>query len=137
MTYDEREMKFGFQFSFTYGVPSILIVDDGQEVVGNLVTKCPLVYERSAGGFEKRVKCVTLVVYWEGKIGDVENLGSGGNVLVKILEQKRFRVLGLIPYARNGSTKEERSKEVERVLLTIWGVTGHACGLVMLSEDEE
>lgn len=38
---------------------------------------------------------------------------------------------------RDGSTKVKRSKEVEPVLLTIWGVTGHACGLVMLSEEEE
>ena len=39
MTYDEREMKFSFQFSLTYGVPPILIPDGGQEVVGYLVAK--------------------------------------------------------------------------------------------------
>lgn len=39
MTYDEREMKLGFQLGFTYGIPSILAVDGGQEVVGDLVPK--------------------------------------------------------------------------------------------------
>lgn len=39
VTYDEREMKFGLEFGFTYGVPSILIMDDRQEMVGDLVTQ--------------------------------------------------------------------------------------------------
>lgn len=37
VTYDEGEMKFCFQFSLTCGIPSILVSDDGQEVVGDLV----------------------------------------------------------------------------------------------------
>jgi hypothetical protein len=32
-------MKFGFQFGLTSGIPSILIADGGQDVVGDLVTK--------------------------------------------------------------------------------------------------
>jgi hypothetical protein len=32
-------MKFGFQFSLTYGIPPILIPDGRQEVVGDLVAK--------------------------------------------------------------------------------------------------
>ena len=39
VTYDEREMKFCFQFSLTRGISSILVSDDGQEVVGDLVTE--------------------------------------------------------------------------------------------------
>lgn len=80
---------------------------------------------------------MTPVVNGEGEVVDVEKLCGGRNVLVEILKQKRLRVLGLISRARNGSTKEKRSKEVESEWLTIWGVTGHAWGLVMLSEEEE
>ena len=69
---------------------------------------------------------MTLVVYGEGEVVDVEKLCGGRNVLVKILEQKSLRVLRLISCAKNGSTKEKRSKVVESVWLTIWGVTGHA-----------
>lgn len=92
VTYNEGEMKFGFQFSLTYGIPSILVADDGQEMVGHLVTERPLVRKRGASGFEKRVKCMTFVVNWEGEIGDVEKLCGGGDVLVEILEQECFRV---------------------------------------------
>ena len=39
MTYDEREMKLGLQFSLACGIPPILVADGGQDVVGNLVTE--------------------------------------------------------------------------------------------------
>lgn len=38
VTYDEGEMKLGLQFSFARGIPPILASDDGEEVVGNLIT---------------------------------------------------------------------------------------------------
>jgi len=136
VTYYEREMKFGLQFSLTYGIPPILIPDGRQEVVRDLVAKRPLVRERGTGGIEKRFKCVTLVVNGEGEVVDVGELCGGRDVLVEILEQKRLGVLGLMPCARNGSTKEERGK-MESGWLTIWGVTGHAWGFVMLSDEEE
>ena len=39
VTYDQGEMKFGLQFSLTRGIPSILVADGGQQVVGDLVAK--------------------------------------------------------------------------------------------------
>ena len=39
VTYDEGEMKFGFQFSLTNSIPPILIPDGRQEVVGDLVAE--------------------------------------------------------------------------------------------------
>ena len=39
VTYDEGEMKLGFQFSLTRGISSILVTDGGQDVVCNLVTE--------------------------------------------------------------------------------------------------
>ena len=80
---------------------------------------------------------MTLVVNGEGEVVDVEELCGGRDVLVEILEQKRLGVFGLMSCARNGSMKEKRSKEVESEWLTIWGVTGHAWGFVMLSDEEE
>ena len=80
---------------------------------------------------------MTLVVDREGEIVDVEALCGRGNVLVEILEQKCLGVLGLISFERDGSTRVNRAKEVGSGWLTIWGVTGHAWGLVMLSDEEE
>ena len=80
---------------------------------------------------------MTLFVNGEGEVGDVEKLSSGRDVLVEIMKQKCFCVFRLMSYARDGSVKKKRGKEVEPGLLTIWGVTGHAWGLVMLSEEEE
>jgi hypothetical protein len=96
VTHDEGKMKFSFQFSLTYGVPPILVSDGGQEVVCDLVTECPFVRECRTGSFEKRVKCVTLFVNGEGKVGDVEKRSSGGDILVEIMEQKCFRVFRLM-----------------------------------------
>jgi len=39
VTYYEREMKLGFQFSLANGISPILVPDGGQEVVGDLVTQ--------------------------------------------------------------------------------------------------
>lgn len=110
MTYDEGEMKLSLQFSFTRGVPSILVSNDGEEVVGYLVTQRPLVRECCTCGFEKRVKCMTLFVNGEGEVGDVEKLSSGRDVLVEIAKQKCFCMFRLMSCARDGSTKEKRSK---------------------------
>ena len=96
MTYDEGEMKLSFQFGLTCGIPSILVADGRQEMVGDLVTQRPLVRERGPGGFEKRVECASLVVEGEGEVCDVETLRSRRYVLVEILEEKRFCVFRLI-----------------------------------------
>ena len=79
---------------------------------------------------------MTLFVNGEGEVGDVEKLGGGRDVLVEIMEQKRFCVFRLMSCTRDGSAKEKRSK-AGSILLTIWGVTGHTWGLVTLSEEEE
>lgn len=83
MTYYEREMKLGFQFSLTYGISPILIPDGGQEVVRDLVPKRPLVRERGTGCVEERFERVTPVVNGEG---NVKKLCGRRNVLVEILE---------------------------------------------------
>ena len=110
VTYDERKMKFRFQFSLTRGISSILVSDDEQEVVGDLVTERPLVRKCCTGGFEERVKCVTLFVNGEGEVGDVEKLGGGRDVLVEIMEQKRLCVFRLMSCTRDGSAKEKQGK---------------------------
>lgn len=48
---------------------------------------------------------MALFVDWEGEVGDVKNLGSGGDVLVEILEEKCFRVFRLNSYAGMGQRK--------------------------------
>lgn len=88
----EGQVKFGFQFSLTRGIPPILVSDGGQEVVGDLVTERPLVRQPHTGGFKELVECATLVVDEEGEVGNVEKLCGGGNVLVKVLKQERLRV---------------------------------------------
>jgi hypothetical protein len=118
VTYDEGEMKLGFQFGLACGIPSILVANGGQEMVGDLVTQRPLVRKCGPGGFEKRVKCASLVVEGEGEVCDVETLRSRRYVLVEILEEKRFCVFRLISCARDGSTKVEQ-KKWSRVLLTV------------------
>ena len=99
MTYYEREMKLGFQLGLACGIPSILVSDGGQEAVCNLVTQCPLVRECYTGVFEKRFKRVTLFVNGEGEVGYIEKLGSRGDVLIEIIEQKGFCVLRLMSCA--------------------------------------
>ena len=89
-------MKLGFQFCLACSIPSILISDGGQEVVGDLVTERPFVGQPRTGGFEKRVECATLLVSGEGEVGHVKKLRGGGDVLVEILEQQCLGMLGLI-----------------------------------------
>jgi hypothetical protein len=79
---NEGEVKFGLQFSLTHGIPSILILDCRQEVVGNFVTERPLIRQSSAGGFDKRVKCMSLLVDGKGQAPDVKKLCAGRDVLV-------------------------------------------------------
>ena len=86
MTYYEGEMKFSLELSLTGGIPSILISDGGQEVVGDFVTEGPLVRRAYTSRFEKRVKCTTLLVGGQGKPGNVKKLCGGGDILVEILE---------------------------------------------------
>lgn len=87
VTYYEGEVKLGLQFSLTRCIPSILISDGRQEVVGDLVTERPFIRQPDTGKFEKRVECATLLVNGEGETGNVKELCSGRDVLVKVLKQ--------------------------------------------------
>lgn len=97
MTYDEREVKLGFQFSFTRGIPSILASDGRQEVAGDLVTERPFVRQPRTSRFEKRVECAALLVNREREVDNIKKLCGGGDVLFEILKQQRLGMLRLIP----------------------------------------